>query len=184
MISKEVVRLASVVNAVGTGAADSIEERIELQKKVYLLALCGINLGYIYSWDMYGPFSRTLAAHIRQLAAHKEEVDRIAEKLRLSAKAVAGIKAAEDLMKNPEGSDAPRDIWLEMLTTVHFLAQHSYATDAGFRSRLEKNDPAALQELEDNITQNKPHLRPYEALVGAALERVRPHVRQRELEAA
>lgn len=184
MISKEVVRLGSVINAIGSGATDSIEERIALQKKVYLLALCGINLGYVYSWDLYGPFSRTLAAHIRQLAAHKEEVDCIAAQLRLSTKALAGIKAAEELMKNPENSDAPYDIWLEMLTSVHFLAQHSYATNAGFRSWLANNDPAALQELEDNLTQNKPHLRPYQPLIGAALARVRPYVRQEELEAA
>ncbi len=39
----------------------TIEDRIKLQKTIYLLQSCGFNLGYGFSWYKYGPYSQELA---------------------------------------------------------------------------------------------------------------------------
>jgi len=39
----------------------AIEERMQLQKIVYLLQAAGIHLGYGFGWNKYGPYSQDLA---------------------------------------------------------------------------------------------------------------------------
>jgi len=39
----------------------TIQDRLQMQKIVYLLQACGLNLGYGFSWYKHGPYSQSLA---------------------------------------------------------------------------------------------------------------------------
>ena len=39
---------------------DSFEDRLIMQKAVYLAQAGGVNLGYYYHWYLYGPYSPSL----------------------------------------------------------------------------------------------------------------------------
>jgi hypothetical protein len=49
--------LAGVLCRIGEFSVDSFQERLKLQKTVYLLQAFGIYLGYGFNWYLYGPYS-------------------------------------------------------------------------------------------------------------------------------
>ena len=50
---------------------DTIEDRLKLQKTVYLLEAFGVQLGYGFSWYKYGPYSQDLV-HDAYRVLHSE----------------------------------------------------------------------------------------------------------------
>ena len=58
---KELIPLAKCLKELGPETFEKLENRISFQKKIYLLQACGVNLGYVFRWDQYGPYSRELA---------------------------------------------------------------------------------------------------------------------------
>jgi uncharacterized protein YwgA len=65
---------------------DTMEDRLKLQKTVYLLQSCGLNLGYGFSWYRYGPYSQELVYDAYgSLYAENGKCAQQAQSLRLSA---------------------------------------------------------------------------------------------------
>jgi uncharacterized protein YwgA len=53
--------LAGVLRRIGQFSLDKFQDRLRLQKTVYLLQAFGIYLGYNFNWYLYGPYSPALA---------------------------------------------------------------------------------------------------------------------------
>jgi uncharacterized protein YwgA len=53
--------LAGVLRRVGRFSINKFQDRLRVQKSVYLLQAFGIYLGYNFNWYLYGPYSPALA---------------------------------------------------------------------------------------------------------------------------
>lgn len=52
--------LASAISAFGGADLHSFDDRLLLQKRVYLLGASGVDLGYMHSWYLRGPYCPAL----------------------------------------------------------------------------------------------------------------------------
>lgn len=108
---------------------DSFENRLKLQKMVYLLQAYGVNIGYNYSYYLYGPYSRELTrdgfempklGNIKQLTFKKD-----ARKEKLGS----FTNFIEEYKDDPN--------WLETAATLHFYKVEEECDDSQAIKRVQ-----------------------------------------------
>ncbi|MFW5988454.1 MAG: hypothetical protein ACOCQA_03345 [bacterium] len=118
----------------------NFEDRLKLQKTVYLLENMGVSVGgYGFNWYKHGPYSQALQDdaydsvnyHSREDIQFKENAKPIIENFR------------EMVAEKPE--DCELEEWLELLSSIYFLANMS-----------EYNSKEIILE---KIKEEKPHLK-------------------------
>ncbi len=110
---------------------DTKNDRIRLQKIVYLLQRCGVNLGYNYGWYIHGPYSRELTSVYYDLDASlkSNEKDYTWYKLDEGVDELKnGIEKFEKISKIPDGVQIAKDptkskdvAWLEFIASIDYL---------------------------------------------------------------
>lgn len=111
---------------------DTQSDRIKLQKEIYLIQRCGIDLGYQYRWHIFGPYSKELTSTYYDLDAclRAGEMDYTWYSLKPSNGMDNAIKRFNELSSVPEKInscivDAPyKDksiAWIEFLSSVDYL---------------------------------------------------------------
>jgi hypothetical protein len=160
MITKELIALGKCLKELDVKALDEIEHRISFQKKIYLLWISGADLGYRFTWDRFGPYSKSLARTASLYTEHKTEIDEEINKFEFKGEFEAGIERAKLLIaKPPEAEKIPESAWVEILSSLHFLN-----TDAGrvpFRKERK-------EEIKKILLGAKPHLAEYEPVIDLA----------------
>lgn len=115
-MNRRQIALKLVLNELGMDQSmTSFDDRLVIQKAIYLLQQMGIHLGYPYSWYLRGPYSRDLTADaFANVAAELPEgwVLDGEQKEKLA-------RAKQFLSKVTAGSSKPRE--LEKLASVLFL---------------------------------------------------------------
>ena len=169
MISQDLIALAKCLKELDVKSFDEIEQRISFQKKIYLLWVSGADLGYRFTWDRYGPYSKSLAHTAGLYEEYKKEIEEETEKFNFKENFKAGIERAKKLIARPsEATDIRESIWVEILSSLHFLN-----TDGG-RLPFDKEKGAEIKKL---LLESKLHLREYELFVeiaGSHLEKYLP----------
>ena len=98
----------------------SFNERLKLQKVIYLLQSFGVKLGYGFGWYKYGPYSQDLVSDAYSvLGSQKSEYERVAreEKWAFSKETKAKFAQFKDICKDFLGSSEK----LELLASVQFV---------------------------------------------------------------
>jgi hypothetical protein len=157
-------------------APEDTNGHIIAQKKLYLLKACGLNLGgYAFAWDLYGPFSAGLADDLRDYRRNQELYSAIGEKVALTPMAQKALADTMALTARPEEDPTvDQTRWLEILSSLHFIADTYYRTDHNFQENLVKKDAQAIELLTGALIDKKAHLEPYKHLVAPAWRRIRP----------
>jgi hypothetical protein len=167
MVTKDLVILARIANEFGGSMLDSLETRIAFQKTVYLLQLSGLDIGYVFGWELYGPYSKSLAGNVRLYEESRCEVDKVAEQLVLTQWAQDMITRTRKFLSPPESPDVapvkPSE-WLEVLTSLHYLATLDY------RNALLQEGSPAREHVTKCLLERKPHLQGSPNLVRQAWE--------------
>ena len=109
---------------------DTTADRIRLQKIVYLLQRCGVNLGYNYDWYIYGPYSRELTSVYYDLDASIKcnekdytwyKLDEGVEELNRGIndfKKISEIPAGVQIVDTTKSEDIT---WLEFIASIDYL---------------------------------------------------------------
>lgn len=64
-MSYRFIKLAKIINELGLpNTLDAFENRLLIQKAIYLLQSIGMELNYDFSWYLYGPYSPELASEV------------------------------------------------------------------------------------------------------------------------
>lgn len=168
MITKELVILARIIDELDGVETGTLEERIIFQKKIYLSQACGLNLGYNFSWDLYGPYSKSLAQNTEIYEKNIDEIDEFAEKIELTEDAISKIDRAKSLMEPPEGNEIKESTWLELISSLHYLVVPYFKKACGNQGIENKID-----EIYDSLIGKKPHLEKYKDLLPSAWKRLR-----------
>ncbi len=99
-------------------ARDSMEDRLRLQKTVYLLQTLGLHLGYGFSWYRYGPYSQELVYDAyRCLHVENHKHAQRAKSLAFSANTQDWLRRFKGALVQELGD--PRQ--LELLASVSFV---------------------------------------------------------------
>lgn len=102
---------------------DSTEERLKLQKTIYLLQAYGLKLGYGFSWYRYGPYSQDLVYDAYTvLGPERPKYEQAASTWSFSQSCLQRFnefkKICADILQSPEH--------LELVASVDFLRNTWY----------------------------------------------------------
>src|SRR5712692_9178371 len=98
---------------------DSFDDRMALQKTIYLCQLGGIHLGYRYNWYLRGPYSPDLTRDAFALRTNQNsEFDETAG-WKLDEASIQRLKKISPLWESQRKDERAR--WLELLASVLFL---------------------------------------------------------------
>ncbi len=99
----------------------TFEDRLILQKAVYLAQAAGVNLGYYYHWYLYGPYSPSLTrdeyAVYTDISAGMDE----SEGWKLDDRSSQRLEEIRDIIVEPERDKLAKK--LELLASVLFLIE-------------------------------------------------------------
>jgi hypothetical protein len=125
---------------------DSFEQRLIIQKKLYLTQLTGLDLGYRFAWYLFGPYCRELTSDIFRLKEQIDDGERDYENRTLGAPAHKLIAKAKTIWDNKPGHIDEND-WVELLASLHYLKHIAY---------FGKNAPREFDDVFDALIQTKP----------------------------
>ena len=122
----------------------SFTNRLIYQKKIYLLQLFGLDLGYRYNWHIRGPYAPDLAGDLFSL---KEEIeideDNEFNEYELKHSSLGKIEQMNELwQKKPTEID--EETWAEVLASLHYLKHIAY-----WKSATQKTKDAVIDKLKD-----------------------------------
>ncbi|MCV0352566.1 MAG: hypothetical protein K5863_21015 [Nitratireductor sp.] len=126
------------------GESDSIagvDNRLRIQKAVYLAQAAGINLGYHYSWYIKGPYSTGLTQDYYQLAEALRSGDQSHVGKDLHPNFAAVLPRIESLLARPNGISVASHNWYEALASLHFLITCSKKDEDGAKLFLKQVKP-------------------------------------------
>jgi uncharacterized protein YwgA len=102
---------------------ESFDNRLIIQKAVYLAQAAGINLGYFYHWYLHGPYCPALTRDVYAIVSEgQSEVSRWC----LDQQSIDKLKRLRTII--PAGESKAKQ--LELMASVHFLIHHKQTTSS------------------------------------------------------
>lgn len=138
--------LSKVLEILDMGKPDMSEfdNRLKLQKIVYLLQSSGMSLGYGYNWYVKGPYSSPLAHDLFEIEKSAEIYEKnLGIKFENHEQIVHKLESFRDFL----GDDINDVKYLEVLASIHYINE---ATFSG------KGDESSLK---DRLLEAKPSLK-------------------------
>jgi hypothetical protein len=147
-MDRQRIGLKLALDALGRDLAlSSFDDRLVLQKEVYLVQAAKIELGYAFHWYLRGPYSPALT---RDAFALKAELPQNADELEewsLDPTSLQRLARLREFFKAIPPEQLSRR--LELLASVHFLLRTRQANDkdtAGLRAVLARNGKDFTEE--------------------------------------
>jgi uncharacterized protein YwgA len=119
----------------------TLNNRIEIQKAIFLAKYAGVDLGYSYSWYIHGPYSPELTKdyYILDNCLSKNENGEM--DFQLLDSVTMSLNKTKEFMKIPDGVDLSRPQWLEFISSViYWLKFTGDVENAKERIQREKAD--------------------------------------------
>lgn len=138
----------------------NFDQRLALQKKLYLAQLTGIDLGYRFRWYLYGPYCTELFSDAFRL---QDDIDRAdnPDNETLKPDVTKKLSRAKDIWEGkPEEVDDA--VWLELLASVHYLKHIAYM----------KSEERSFETVFDALVKSKPRFCDRRALVEKAWDQL------------
>ena len=124
----------------------TFQERLKLQKTVYLLKIFGFDLGYKFNFYIYGPYSVALAQTGSEIRTHPNEQVKPMEFID------PDLSKNFDLFLKFLGEKKTDPRWLELIASIHYLKTSGVAEDRLKSIILSKNTKFTVEEYETAYT--------------------------------
>jgi len=126
-MNKDHILLKLVLDKIGFGDVEigKFENRKILQKKIYLLQLTGIDLGYRYNWYLQGPYCPALANDTFTLREEIKYDDEFND-YELNSKTNSKFDTLDKIVSMPDTPKTNEPEWLELLASLHYLKYIAY----------------------------------------------------------
>ena len=124
---------------------DSLEDRVRVQKAVYLGQLSGVDLGYRFSWYLRGPYCSKLTKDYYEVedAINAGEVDYKEMVLKPSIR--EKLAAVSPLLKKPESIQLESENWLELVASYHYLRKVRGISKSEALTTFKEEKPALVE---------------------------------------
>ena len=137
-MDKRLHNLQIVLGGLGVGTdIESIDQRVTLQKAIYLAQAAGIPLRYRYNWYVMGPYSPDLTRDYYALLEYPSDSGPTALREPF-ASTIENLKTAMDV---PNEVHLTKREWLELLSSVHYLRSSMGFDAAETHIRLDEAKP-------------------------------------------
>jgi uncharacterized protein YwgA len=130
-----------------------LDNRLRLQKAIYLVQAAGADLGYRYSWYIKGPYSTGLTQDYFALAESGEDNDNRV----LSQSFVDRVLDAAKVLAVPKKINAEKHEWYELLASLHFMSKEEKISEANLGKELKKRKPHLEHIANNGIQHLKSH---------------------------
>lgn len=131
--------LRGVWEEIGSPNMEFFNDRLLLQKKVFLLQELGFDLGYHFNLYLHGPYSKDLATD-----GYKVNIVDEVNKEDNSENKIKAIKILSELEKNHQKDT----IWFELLATILYLRNKENKNKEAIKIYLSKNKPYVINLFE------------------------------------
>ena len=98
---------------------NNFQDRLIMQKSVYLAQAAGVNLGYYYHWYLYGPYSPSLTRDEYSIAMDISADMDESKGWKLDDKSSQRLEKIKDIFAGPDRNKLAKK--LELFASVHFL---------------------------------------------------------------
>jgi len=143
MASKET--LGAVFNTVGNFSLETFDDRLIIQKTVYMLQAFGLNIGYHFSWYLKGPYSTGLTTDAYNLQSEQPQC--LEMSLRFPNREVEDAFNKYMEFMSDKRNDAHR---LEIIASVHYLKkQYPKMSNEEILNKLRETPSKASITLEE-----------------------------------
>lgn len=115
---------------------DSFDDRLILQKALYLAKASGQDCGYFFRWYLRGPYSAELTRDAFSMLSELQSGEDESHEWELSTDAVERLTCVKQLI--PDGDKGAQSEKLELLASVHFLVANG---------RVAGSDAKAIADL-------------------------------------
>lgn len=138
------IALKLILDYLGTNSIATVNERMEVQKAIYLAQELGVNLGYSYGWYVKGPYSPALTRDYYDLG------DAVPDNMSLQGTATEKLNVVSRLMNAKiDHLDRPRK--LELFASLHYLIRKSGMAEATAKKHLSNAKPHLAQHANVGI---------------------------------
>jgi uncharacterized protein YwgA len=163
-VNKDHILLKLVLDKIGFGnlQIEGFTARKILQKKIYLLQLMGIDLGYRYNWYLYGPYCPALANDTFTLRDEIRYYDEF-KHYELNSKTNSKFDKLNKITIPPDSPETSEPEWLELVASLHYLKHIAYWSG---------KDKPEFEEVFQKLGKSKPHLAGKKKLAKVAWERL------------
>lgn len=145
---KQLAALEATIERVDGDDFASLSGRIAFQKRIYLVQVAGLHLGYRFSWNQYGPYSPELAQDRIRLESARDDIRELVKKLQIKDDVASTLGKVKAFIQTPNETGLTDVEWLELMSSLHYLAQESGGLPP-------QGDRGALEQ---DLISRKPHL--------------------------
>ncbi len=142
---------------------DGFSDRLCIQKKIYLVQITGLDLGYRYNWYLRGPYCPSLTENVFLLREEINNGEHDYEEYCLAEMAQNLIGKVKNLWARPGNVSTEEPEWVEMLASMHYLKTIAY---------WPPSKDVTKEQVVQKLIETKPHFRDKNKLIDEAWERL------------
>lgn len=120
---------------------ESMEDRIKIQKAIYLIQEAGVQLGYHYSWYIRGPYCTSLADDYYKISEDVNGNDGSESDRKLAGWASDALDAKKGVFDAHQEAGLEPAYWLELIASLHFLLHRSGYDEERAAEEIDKRKP-------------------------------------------
>ena len=117
---------------------DEFDDRLILQKAIYLAQAKGIHLGYYYKWYLHGPYCSSLTKDLYAIDTEGKYASEECKRWNLDKESSTRLKELAGLFSESDTKTLARN--LELLASIHFLVD---------REQVSNKNPDEIKEVLD-----------------------------------
>lgn len=142
----------------------TFQDRLIMQKAIYLAQAAGVNLGYYYHWYLYGPYSPSLTrdefAIAMDISADLDE----SKGWKLDDTSSRRLKEMQAIFKEPKRDKLAKK--LELLASAHFLIDRKQVSGVNTKQITETLKRFNKDFSEEDVSKSLGELKTYGLLQG------------------
>lgn len=124
---------------------ESINDRILLQKKIFLAQDIGLPLGYGYSWYIHGPYSTDLTTVAYQVIPQGCDSIENSNFKPLYSNMISKVNALEDEIKKNSIQISVVQ-WYELIASIAYWNKHGYDSEEKIVAKIKESKPQFSEE--------------------------------------
>jgi len=113
------IRLKLVLDLLGLSSnVSTLQNRIRIQKAIFLAKYSGVDLGYSYNWYVHGPYSPELTSDYYDMDNDISHGDSDYKNYELTPTLVSSLEKVKQIIEMPSGVDLTKTEWMELLSSI------------------------------------------------------------------
>jgi uncharacterized protein YwgA len=132
------IRIKLFLESLGISSdVSTLQNRVCIQKAIYLAQQAGADLGYSYSWYVHGPYSPELTTDYFELDNNLSTGDEDYKKYKLIPSLSKPLQRINGLFTVPQEVNLSQDRWLELISSIIYWGK-TLGNEKITRERIKK----------------------------------------------